>query len=78
LLESAELYVPDGCPVESSVQVDFVVLEDGRTGQVHLSEVAPCLQEALVAWVESFRYAPPAAPTGESVEWLLVTGRRGS
>jgi hypothetical protein len=78
LLESAQLYVPDGCAAETSVRIDFVVLENGRTERVRMREVPPCLREALVAWVESFRYAPPGSPTDESVEWLMVTGRRGS
>ena len=78
LLESAQLYIPNGCVAEASVRVDFVVLENGRTEHIRTPEVAPCLHEALVAWVESFRYSPPAARRDESVEWLLVTGRRGS
>jgi hypothetical protein len=78
LIDSAQLAVPEGCVSELSVRVDFIVLETGRTGRILAPEAPACLRDALVAWVESFLYAPPGAPTEESVEWLLVTARRGS
>jgi hypothetical protein len=78
LMDSAQLVVPEGCVPDSSVRVDFIVLESGRTDRIQTPEAPACLRDALVAWVGSFLYAPPGAPVEESVEWLFVTARRGS
>jgi hypothetical protein len=78
LLDAAQLDVPAGCVPETSVRVQFVVLESGRTEQVRAADGPECLRAALTVWVGSFLYAPPPAPVEESVEWLLVTARRGS
>ena len=78
LIDSAQLAIPEGCAPQSSVRVDFVVLESGRTDRILAPEAPACLRDALVAWVGSFLYAPPGSPTQESVEWLLVSARRGS
>jgi hypothetical protein len=79
LIGSAPLNLPQSCSASGTVVVDFTVLEDGRTDRIQPAAAAPaCVQEALTAWVASFRYAPPASDTRTSVEWLLVEAKKGS
>jgi len=78
LIRSGALEVPDACRAPGSVIVDFTVLENGQTSGISPAAAPPCLQQALTAWVASFRYAPVAAQTRTSVEWLLVEAKRGS
>ncbi len=78
LLESKPLVVAETCEVGGSYFVEFTVLSDGRTGNIQAPPGPPCMQQALTAWVETFRYAPPGRQMPAGVEWMMVTGRKGS
>jgi hypothetical protein len=78
LIHSDALNVPDACHPTGSVIVDFTVLENGATSDVALVTAPVCLQQALSAWVASFRYTPASAQMRTSIEWLLVEAKRGS
>jgi hypothetical protein len=78
LLEAQPLALAEGCEASGSYFVEFTVLSDGSTGNVRAPSGPPCVQQALTAWVGTFRYAPPGQQTPAGVEWMVVTGRRGS
>jgi hypothetical protein len=78
LMESQPLVLAPGCEASGSVSVEFTVRMDGTTDALKLSPAPECVREALMAWVTSFRYLPPAADIPTGVEWLLVSARRGS
>jgi hypothetical protein len=78
LLRSAPLQLPATCTATSSIIVDFTVLESGQTDNIRPASGPECLQQALTAWVASFRYAPVTAQMPSSVEWLLVEAKKGS
>lgn len=78
LLESSELSLPLGCIASGSFVVSFTVATTGRTDAIRAPDAPDCVQDALTAWVASFRYQPPARPTPASMEWMMVTARRGS
>jgi len=78
LLESSELRLPTGCVASGSFVVAFTVATTGRTDAIRAPEAPGCVQDALTAWVASFRYEPPTRPTPTSMEWMVVTARRGS
>lgn len=78
LLDARPMTVADGCEASGSYFVEFTVLSDGRTGNIQAPPGPACMQEALTAWVSTFRYAPPGQQTPAGVEWLMVTARRGS
>ena len=78
LLEARPLTVAEDCEASGSYFVEFTVLSDGRTGDIQAPPGPACMQQALTAWVSTFRYAPPGQKMPAGVEWLMVTGRRGS
>lgn len=78
LLEARPLAVADNCEATGSYFVEFTVLSDGRTGNIQAPSGPACMQQALTAWVSTFRYAPPGQQTASGVEWMMVTARRGS
>jgi hypothetical protein len=78
LLASQPLAMANDCQASGSFLVEFTVLGDGRTGNIQAPPGPACVQEALTAWVSTFRYAPPGQQTPAAVEWMMVTGRRGS
>jgi hypothetical protein len=78
LLKSAELVVPEDCFVSGSFIVSFTVVASGLTDAIRAPDSPGCIQAALTAWVASFRYEPPARATPATVEWMMVTGKRGS
>jgi hypothetical protein len=78
LMQSAALELAEGCTVSGSFVIEFTVDVQGRTTDIERPIGPPCVQDALIAWVATFRYAPPAVPTPGSVEWLLVTAQKGS
>lgn len=77
LLESKPLAMAEDCDASGSYFVEFTVLSDGSTGNIQAPPGPACMQQALAAWVSSFRYAPPGQQTPAGVEWMMVTGRRG-
>ena len=78
LLEARPLAVAEGCEASGSYFVEFTVLSDGRIGNIQAPPGPACMQQALTAWVSTFRYAPPGQQTPAGVEWMMVTARRGS
>jgi hypothetical protein len=78
LLEAASLELPVGCTASGSFVVAFTVAPSGHTSDIRPPAAPICVQQALTAWVTSFRYAPPAHATPTSIEWLMVTGKRGT
>ena len=78
LIESRALDLPDSCRASGSVVVDFTVLASGQTDDIRPAAAPECVQQALTAWVASFRYAPVGQSTPAAVEWLLVEARKGS
>lgn len=77
LLSSAPLRLPDDCIASGSFVVEFDVDADGRTGNIQPPPADACVRTALTAWVASFRYAPPSGEIPMSVEWLMVTAKKG-
>lgn len=81
LLDAQPLTIADDCEASGSYFVEFTVLGDGRTGNIQAPPGPVCLQQALTAWVGTFRYAPPGQQMPAGVEWLMVTAHplpRGS
>ncbi|HEY8537896.1 MAG TPA: hypothetical protein VIL28_03455 [Steroidobacteraceae bacterium] len=78
LLQSAPLELPAACSASGSFYVAFTVDGAGRTGDIRVSDAPSCVRDALTAWVESFRYAPPGRATPAAIEWMMVTAPRGS
>jgi hypothetical protein len=78
LIGTAPLNLPEACSASGSVIVDFTVRPDGLTENIQPAAGPACVQEALTAWVASFRYSPPGRSTNTSVEWLLVEAKKGS
>src|SRR5687768_6003424 len=79
LLEAAALVIPKDCVVAGSFIVSFTVAAaTGRTDAIRAPDAPSCVQDALTDWVASFRYEPPAKATPVTMEWMLVTAKRGS
>src|SRR5437868_11212026 len=60
LLGSQPLNLPDSCQHQGSVFVAFTVNRSGQTSDIQPDAAPACVQQALTAWVASFRYSPPA------------------
>lgn len=78
IIQSDPLKVPDNCEASGSYFVAFTVLSDGRTDGIKADAGPACLQEALTAWVSSFRYEAPGQEIPSGVEWMMVTAQKGS
>lgn len=78
LVQASALHLPDACKASGSYIVAYTVREDGQTANIDLPPAPPCLQQALTAWVTSFRYSPQSTPVPASIEWLLVEAKKGS
>jgi hypothetical protein len=78
LIDARPLAVADNCEAPGSYFVEFTVLSDGRTGNIQAPPGPACVQQALTAWVSTFRYAPPGAQMPAGVEWMMVTARKGT
>jgi hypothetical protein len=83
LLDAARLELPADCAVPAGrpYRMSYTVETDGRTaglGAVTPPDAPACLQNALKAWVASFRYAPVAHAEPVTSDWMLVSARRGS
>jgi hypothetical protein len=78
LIDSQPLVLAADCDASGSFVVEFKVLPNGRTDQIRAPAAPACVQQAMSAWVGSFRYAPPPTGTTASIEWMLVSARRGS
>lgn len=77
LLESQSFTVADGCEASGSHFVEFTVTSDGRTDDIKAPSGPACLQQALTAWVSSFRYEAPGQEVPSGVEWMMVTAPKG-
>lgn len=78
LLEAEPLVLASDCAASGSYFVEFTVLENGRTSPVQPPPAPACVQQALMAWISSFRYSPPATATISGIEWMVVSARGGS
>jgi hypothetical protein len=78
LIQSQPLVLAPDCQANGSFFVEFSVLSDGRTGRIQAPEGPTCVQQALTAWVSSFRYSPPGQDTPAGVEWMMVTATKGT
>lgn len=77
ILQSEPLKLPDNCEASGSHFVEFTVLSDGRTDDIKAASGPACLQQALTAWVSSFRYEAPGQDVTSGVEWMMVTAPKG-
>jgi hypothetical protein len=78
ILQSEPLKLADNCEASGSYFVEFTVMSDGRTDDIKTASGPACLQQALTAWVSSFRYEAPGQAIPSGVEWMMVTARKGS
>lgn len=78
LLESSQLVVPRDCLASGSFVVSYTVATTGHTAGIRAPDAPQCVQEALTAWVASFRYEPPVSATPAALEWMMVTANRGT
>jgi hypothetical protein len=78
LIQAQPLVLAPDCEANGSFFVEFSVLSDGRTGRIQAPEGPICVQQALTAWVSSFRYSPPGTDTSAGVEWMMVTASKGT
>ena len=78
LVQSQPLILAADCQASGSFFVEFSVLSDGRTGRIQAPEGPTCVQQALTAWVSSFKYSPPGRDTPAGVEWMMVTATKGT
>lgn len=78
LIESSSLSLPDACQATGSFVIAYTIREDGKTADIDLPPAPPCVQQALTAWVASFRYSPQSTPVPATLEWLLVEAKQGS
>jgi hypothetical protein len=76
-IESSPLVVPQDCRASGSFVVSYTVATTGRTAGIRAPDAPRCVQDALTAWVASFRYEPPINATPAALEWLMVTAKRG-
>lgn len=76
LLQAQPLMMAEDCEASGSYFVEFTVLSDGRTGNIQAPSGPACIQQALTAWVSTFRYAPPGQRTPAGLEWMMVTADR--
>jgi hypothetical protein len=79
LLGSEALDLPAACePVAGRVyRTRAVVGTDGRVSGVAAESGEGCVQEALLRWVESFRFRPLEASATTHVDWMGVEAGRG-
>lgn len=78
MLGAQPLKVAENCEVSGSFFVEFTVLSDGRTSEIQAPPGPACMQQALTAWVSTFRYSPPGRQTPTGIEWMMVTARKGT
>ena len=78
LLSTMPLKLPATCAIEGSIAIEFAVLADGQTAEIAPIAAPECARTALVEWVASFRYAPPAQRMQSRIEWLVVAASRRS
>ena len=57
--------------------MSYLVERDGRVADTASDSGVGCVQDALRQWVESFQYAPLAAPLPATIDWMAVTAARG-
>jgi hypothetical protein len=80
LVAAGVLELPLGCePAAGAVyRTNYLVSQDGRVAQAVPESGPGCVQDAMRRWVESFQYLPPAGPVAATIDWMAVTGARGS
>jgi hypothetical protein len=76
LLSAGQLDLPAGCEARGSVYVSYTVLENGTAANIAPENAPACVQQAVTAWIASFRYSPQTMAVPLALEWLVVTGDR--
>lgn len=78
LVAAGELELPRACAPRAGAvyRVSYVVQRDGRVAQVESDSGAGCVQDALEAWVGTFRYRAPDRPVASMLDWMGVTAAR--
>lgn len=79
LLDADSVVLPADCAPGRGVvyRTAFVVQGDGRVAGIASQSGSGCVQQALEAWVSTFRYRPVAEATPAVVDWMAVTAARG-
>lgn len=79
LLDAGAVVLPGDCAPRQGVvyRTAFVVQGDGRVAGIASQSGSGCVQQALEAWVATFRYRPVAEATPTVVDWMAVTATRG-
>jgi hypothetical protein len=80
LLSSGSLDLPADCePARGAVyRTHYVVEVDGRVTGATSDTGDGCVQQALRAWVTSFRYQAIGEAMPVVIDWLAVSASRGS
>jgi len=76
LLSTGSLSLPTDCIASGAFTVTFTVAASGQASDVRAIDAPACVDRALTAWVESFRYEPPIRATTTKIEWMMVTAKR--
>jgi hypothetical protein len=76
LLSSQPLLLAADCEASASIVVDFMIDASGSTSNIAVPAAPACLQQALRAWVASFKYVPLPDAKASHIEWLLVKAPR--
>jgi hypothetical protein len=79
LLDAGAVVLPADCAPGPGVvyRTAFVVQGDGRVAGIASQSGFGCVQQALEAWVTTFRYRPVAEAAPAVVDWMAVTATRG-
>ena len=79
LIESGSLSLPADCEPRAGevYRAEFEVGPDGHVQNVRTNGTANCAQQALAAWVSTFRYNSRQSSVETVVDWMLVEARRG-
>lgn len=80
LLSAGDLDLPADCePAPGKVyRTNYVVHPDGRVTNAASNTGDGCVERALRAWVNSFRYGAVDAEMPVVIDWIAVTAARGS
>jgi hypothetical protein len=78
LLSAGVLELPADCAVPPGTvyRTQYLVGEGGTVEQVASAEGPPCVQSALVRWVNTFRYAPGTTSAQSTVDWMVTVAAK--
>ena len=76
LLSAGRLELPADCHAQGSMFVSYTVLESGSPANIAPDAGPACVQQALTAWIATFRYSPQTMAVPVALEWLVVEADR--